>query len=395
MADIRAIGGMSGSGKTLVLANDAWRAFMEGYRIYSNFDLVFDGNQDSFQKRYAEGKLNYVPLFGPKDLFKIKEKGKFLIVIDEIDVFGSDAEDWSGGVDAYAYRSEAAKLVSIFFKKRLRKMSGRVLYTVQQMRMIPPRVREETEYLLLPKIWKKYETGDPDHPMAPLVILIEEKRISVESGEFYPTGIMRKLVHPIFKFPVITKDMLWIYDTDADILTVKDLPGDQKSNPYVENAIYDEPVFKLAQEMLGKGAMVEQLKNSGRYSKWLGDVLIVGGGVQIVLDVVGVKKRHNGKKTKGKAMQIDLKAKWNKISEMLEIDDKTGSMHFLTFYDIDPENPETKVWKVIPVQILERVCHLKTRSQLSRSKLVTPEKILRVQACGAQPFEWLKDLVGI
>lgn len=383
---------MSGSGKTLLLAVIAWKKFLEGYRIYSNMDLDFVGSCLSFMERYFQDKLNYVPLFSPRDLYNIPRGEKFFVCIDEMDIWGSSVEDgFSSGVDSYNYKSENAQLTAIFFKKYLRKMGGEVIFSVQQFRLCPIRVREEVEYQYFPRITKHYKTEDPAHPIAPLQMVVYEKKISPVNSEFYDTGMMWFLKHPVLKIPVITPGMLKIYDTNASILTEHDMHR-SKGTSFSENAVNDEDLFQLANKMFGNGAIVEKLDDSGRYSKWLGDVLVINGSAQVVLDMVGVKRRGTSAATKGKALYIDLKPKWKRIADMLAIDKKVGSSHLLVYYDEDPTVPENRVWKFIPIDMLESSCNLRNPAQLSKSKIVTTEKLLRVQKCGPQPFENIEDL---
>lgn len=383
MADIRAYVGMSGSAKTLCLSNEAWKMWLKGYRVYSNYDLVFDGNAKPWAKRYNEGELNYSPLFHPKDLLRIKLQGRFVIVLDEIDNFGSDPDDLMGGVDAYDFKSEAARMTSAFFKKRLRKLHGSLRYTVQQMRMVPPRVREETEFLDLPHVVKTRMTGDPARPTAPLVVVIKEKRINPESpgGEYYDTGIARRLAHPLLGLGYVTPDMLQIYNTDADILSAADLPQ-PRANPFAENAVNDEKFYHACQKHFGVDCMVELLQDSGNNSQWIGDVVVTPPGqAPFIFDVTGVKKYYKD----GKAQYMDLKPKWEKLKEMLQLDAKIGSVHYLAYYQMEGEKRDKQAWYLIPLSRLRNALYSPIHL-LPSSKIITGSKNLRVQEVEAIPL---------
>jgi hypothetical protein len=380
MADIRAFVGMSGSAKSLCMSNTTWGYWLQGYRIYSNYDLIFDGNNKPWSARYAARELNYTPLFHPRDLLKIKLRGKLLIVLDEIDNFGSDPNDLLGGVDAYDFKSESARLTSAFFKKRLRKLHGKLFYTVQQMRMVPPRVREETEFLDLPEIVRTRLTGDPVHPVAPLVVIIKEKRINPESpgGEFRDTGMARRLCHPILGIGYVTPDMLQIYNTDGDILSTQDLPS-KPGNPFAENAVNDEKFFHECQKHFGIDCVVELLQDSGNNSQWIGDVVVTPPGqAPLIFDVTGVHKYYKN----GSARYLNLAPKWEKLKEMLQLDAKIGSVHYLAYYEFEGDK---QIWNVIPVSRLKNALY-SPAYLLPSSKIITGSKNLKVPEIQAIPL---------
>lgn len=395
MANITAIAGISGSGKTLLAANRAFRNYLHGYKIYSNFDLDFHGNiKVPFKKRYVAGKLDYIPIFEPKDLFKIRPRGKWSLHLDEIDAFGAD-ENYRGGADSYDYQSDSARLVSQFFKKRLRRMDGMVDYTVQHMGQVPKRIREETVKVMKPHIYKYYRGTK-----TPAKMRIEYEFIDVGTGDFYKANdLVGFLKDPLGKgYDLILPEMLNCYDTKADPLSTKNIPQSLKDKTPVENAVYDDIVYKKVRDMFGSSVEVIKLKDSGRYSQWHGDILINGYKQQLILDVTGVKKRFASGDHQGEAMQIDLGHKWKGVKDMLALDQKIGSMHLFVYYDLDPEEDpadESKwIWKALPAGILSDDINSSDYA-LRFSKFVTREKILRVQACWDYigPLKNIKKLI--
>jgi hypothetical protein len=309
-----------------------------------------------------------------------------MILLDEIDNFGSDPDDLMGGVDAYDFKSEASRMTSAFFKKRLRKLEGKLRYSVQQMRMVPPRVREETEFLDLPKIVKTRPTGDPARPIAPLVVVIQEKRINPESagGEYYNTGRARKLRHPLLGLTIVTPDMLQIYNTNADILNVEDIPHRHK-NPFVENAVNDEKFYNECQKQFGVDCLVELLQNSGNNSQWIGDVMVTPPGqAPLIFDVHGVQKYY----ADGRARYLSLASKWEQLKEMLKLDAKIGSIHYLAYYERENDN---MVWYLVPVSRLSNILH-SSKHLLRSSKIITGARNLKVQELQVLPLKDLKIL---
>jgi hypothetical protein len=395
MADITAIAGISGSGKTLLAANRAYKNYLNSYRIYSNFDLDFHGNiKVPFKKRYVGGKLDYIPIFEPKDLFKIKPQGKWSLHLDEIDAFGAD-ENYRGGADSYDYQSDSARLVSQFFKKRLRRMDGKVDYTVQHMGQVPKRIREETVTVLKPKIYKKYDPAGGHNLSVPLKMKIEHEFIDVGTGEFYKSDMMSILKHPVFGFPVIFPEMLDCYDTRANPLSNKDVPDSMKNKSPKDETDNEEVLTKVLGKIFGTNAIIERLKESGRYSQWHGDILVNINGTQLIIDVTADKNRYKTGDKEGMAMTLDTSKKWKSIPLMLDVDRKTGSTHFFAYYNRDPDDPENKQryeWNIIPVEVLENECHMNA-TQLRNSKFLTREKNLRVEACLPSPIKSLKKMI--
>jgi len=323
---------MSGSAKTLAIANFAWRDWFSRKRIYSNFYLQFDGRNMSFKDREKEGLLNFTPLYEPSDLLKISKNSNSAIYLDELDAFGADLKTMKGGADSYDFRGSSAVIVEKFFKKRLRKLHGECWYSVQQFAMVPKRVREETEYIYSPKVLKWRKTPDPIHPTAPLFVILREqiKDLAAESIDvFHDTGRIKKLSHPLFsQISFVTPDMLRIYDTDSDIFYKSaDKP---KSADNFRNPLSDHDLFKACKRYFEPACMVEKLKDSGRYSVWKGDVMITPqNSSPLILDATGAAERKNLKPI----TRLETRAKWEELSKMCDIDDRSGSSHYLAFYN--------------------------------------------------------------
>lgn len=332
MAKINACVGMSGSAKTLAIANFAWRDWFSHKRIYSNFYLQFDGLDMTYKDREKEGLLNFTPLYEPSDLLKISKNSNSAIYLDELDAFGADLKTMKGGADSYDFRGDSAVIVEKFFKKRLRKSHGKCWYSVQQFAMVPKRVREETEYMYSPKVLKWRKTTDPVHPIAPLFVILREQKkdLAAETVDvFNDTGRIKKLSHPLFsKISFVTPDMLRIYDTDADIFYKNmDKP---KSVDNFRNPQSDHDLFKACKRYFEPACMVEKLKDSGRYSIWKGDIMVTPlNSSPIILDATGAAERKNLKPI----TRLETRAKWDELSKMCDIDDRSGSSHYLAYYN--------------------------------------------------------------
>ena len=332
MAKINACVGMSGSAKTLAIANFAWRDWFSHKRIYSNFYLQFDGLDMSFKDREKEGLLNFTPLYEPSDLLKISKNSNSAIYLDELDAFGADINTMQGGADSYDFRGSSAVIVEKFFKKRLRKSHGKCWYSVQQFAMVPKRVREETEYMYSPKVLQWRKTTDTLHPLAPLFVILREQKkdLAAESIDvFHDTGRIKKLSHPLFsQISFVTPDMLRIYDTDADIFYKNaDKP---KSADNFRNPESDRDLFKACKHYFEPACMVEKLKDSGRYSVWKGDVMVTPqNSSPLILDATGAAERKNLKPI----ARLETRAKWEELSKMCDIDDRSGSSHYIAFYN--------------------------------------------------------------
>lgn len=370
MAKINAVVGMSGSAKTLATANFAWQAWFSKKRIYSNFYLQFDGQDMPFKERAEKGLLNFTPLYEPSDLLKISKNSNSAIFLDELDAFGADPKTLKGGADSYDFRGGSAVIVEKFFKKRLRKTHGELWYTVQQLAMAPKRVREETEYMYSPKVLRWRKTGDPVHPIAPLFVILREQKkdLAAETIDvFHDTGRIKKLTHPLFsKISFVTPDMLRIYDTDSDIF-YKDTDKPKHADNF-RNPKSDQDLYKICKRLFEPACMVEKLKDSGRYSVWKGDVMITPkNSPPIILDATGAAERKNLKKI----TRLETRAKWGELSEMCDIDDRSGSSHYLAFYDerMTPKGNIVKDWSASHIEnIRNQVKHNKPK-RLYVSKL--------------------------
>jgi len=360
LANINACVGMSGSAKTLTIANFAWKDWYSRKRIYSNFYLEFDGLNMPFKEREKKGLLNFTPLYEPADLLKISGQSNIAIYLDELDAFGADAKTMMGGADSYAFKGESAVIVEKFFKKRLRKSHGKLWYTVQQLAMAPKRVREETEYLYSPKVLKWRKTNDPDHPMAPLFVVLREQKKDLASETidiYHDTGRLKKLGHPLFpQLSFITPDMLRIYNTDSDIFS-KDAKPTNPDN--FRNPKSDDDLYKKCKRYFEPLCIVEKLKDSGRYSQWKGDVMITPkNSAPIILDATGAAFRNDLQPV----TRLETRAKWGEMSQMCDIDDRTGSSHYLAYYN-ERKTPKGSIVKDWFVAHLDDV-----RSQVKHQK---------------------------
>ena len=361
MANITAIVGLSGASKTLLMSNIAWREYLKGRRIFANYYLQLDLEDYTFKDRQKKDNLNlnFMPLFEPNDLKKIPRTASARIFIDEIDAFGAD-NILESGVDSYTYRSKEATATEKYFKKRLRKSNADAYYTVQQMAMVPIRIREETTTIFQPKVKKWVETGNKEHPMAPQILHYSIFKRDLNSGKFRNSGQVRNLVHPLGLAPHITPDMLSIYDTNADIFFKEDKASvtevteneSDKPNSGNDNSFsfeLENLFFSECEKIFNHGSIVELLKNSGRHSKWMGDIMITPPQKPpIIFDVCG-PKRHN---KSGKASQLHTADKQNVFSNMNNIDSTIGSHHFIAYYDKEFTNTgnEKKLWQVVPLK---------------------------------------------
>lgn len=360
MANITAIVGLSGAAKTLLMSNIAWREYLKGRRIFANYYLQLDLESYTFKDRQKKDNLslNFMPLFEPDDLKKIPRTASARIFIDEIDAFGAD-NILESGVDSYTYRSKEATATEKYFKKRLRKSNADAYYTVQQMAMVPVRIREETTSIFIPKVMKWIETGNKEHPIAPQILHYQIHKRDLTTGKFRNTGQVRSLMHPLGLAPHITPDMLTIYDTNADIFFKEDRaitevtesesvePNSGNDNSF--SFELEKQFFSECEKIFNHGSIVELLKNSGRYSKWHGDIMITPPQKPpIVFDVCG-PKHHN---KSGKASQLHAANKQKIFSDMSVIDSTIGSHHYIAYYDKEftGSGKEKKKWQVVPLE---------------------------------------------
>ena len=361
MANITAIVGLSGAAKTLLMSNIAWREYLKGRRVFANYYLQFDLEDYTFKDRQKREKLslNFMPLFEPDDLKKIPRTASARIFIDEIDAFGAD-NILESGVDSYTYRSKEATATEKYFKKRLRKSNANAYYTVQQMAMVPIRIREETTAIYQPKVKKWVETGNKEHPTAPQILHYSIFKRDLNSGKFRNTGQVRNLMHPLGLAPHITPDMLAIYDTNADIFfkedkaitevteSESDTPVSVKVDPF-RNPVTDESLYQECKKIFNHGTVVEKLQESGRYSYWKGDIIITPPHKSaVVLDAIGVNKY---KKDGVTAAYLWNKNKYEQFSEMINIDANTGTKHFIAYANkrLSKKDKVLKDWFVAPL----------------------------------------------
>lgn len=367
MANITAIVGLSGAAKTLLMSNIAWREYLKGHRIFANYYLEFDYEHHKFNDRQKKGLLNFTPIFEPNDLKKIPKTSHAQIFLDEIDAFGAD-NILESGVDSYNFRSKEATATEKYFKKRLRKSNASAYYTVQQMAMVPKRIREETTTIFRPQVKRWRQTGDTKHPVAPQLLHYRIYKMDLGTGNFVNSGKVKSLNHPLGISPGITQDMLEIYDTNSDIFFKDDKTGvserqgvdsnsgmtDQvvsksgKRDPF-RNPTTDESLFIECKKTFNHGTIVEKIEESGRYSPWKGDIKISPPGKQtVILDAVGVHMYHKDGIT---AKSLETRNKYDAFSEMINIDIAHNTKHYLAFYNKKIKNKDNvmKDWNIAPI----------------------------------------------
>ena len=364
MANITAIVGLSGAAKTLLMSNIAWREYLKGRRIFANYYLQLDLENHTFKDRQKKDglNLNFMPLFEPNDLKKIPRTASARIFLDEIDAFGAD-NILESGVDSYQYRSKEATATEKYFKKRLRKSNANAYYTVQQMAMVPVRIRDETTAIYQPKVKKWVETGNKEHPLAPQILHYSIFKRDLNSGKFRNTGQVRNLMHPLGVAPHITPDMLSIYDTNADIffkedkISVSEVTESESDNsnsvkvdPF-RNPVTDESLFQECRKIFNHGTIVEKIAESGRCSEWKGDIIISPPGQPyIILDAVGSHKfAPDGVTTKW----LQTKNKYDSFSKMIDIDTVHKTKHYLAFYNkrLNKKDAVLKNWFIAPLDL--------------------------------------------
>lgn len=340
MADVIAIVGASGSGKTLLLSQYAYRNWFLGRRIYANYDLDFGTPRSNLKQRIDDGRLNYTPLFEPQDLFKITDGSA--IFISEIDTFGA-GENYKGGVDSYDYKSEAATITEKFFKKKLRKLHCSIFYDVQQLRMVPIRIKEETITVFEPYIYKWGRMGED---LVPLIVHYRVRKLNNIEGTHDLTGEIKRLVHPIFghetphpKFgfiKYITPDMLSIYDTDSDPFRSRDTFFGNAEAHEPEDPAYrnEKKIMKRFQSRLPYST-VTAIPNSGLNSKKHGDLEIEFPKAfnlpKFIIEVKGV-----GKVDGGEVKSLNAKTEGGQITNWaggLAYDLDYGTKHLCAYYD--------------------------------------------------------------
>jgi len=137
---IIAVVGKRGMGKTLLMTWLLWHyAKQSGLPVYSNYSLKLPGVE--CKKMSKEFMRTF---FETKGEAFLKMNGG-LLAIDEFTLF----------LDAYDFRSKAAKLFS-YFVLQTRKRNVSLFYTVQQMNLVPLRMRNNTDLIIEPY----YNDGD-------------------------------------------------------------------------------------------------------------------------------------------------------------------------------------------------------------------------------------------
>lgn len=367
MANITAIVGLSGAAKTLLMSNIAWREYLKGRRIFANYYLELDYEHHKFNDRQKTGNLNFTPIYEPADLRHIPKTVGASIFLDEIDAFGAD-NILESGVDSYNFRSKQATATEKYFKKRLRKSNASAYYTVQQMAMVPVRIREETTAIFMPKVKKWVETGNSKHPIAPHILHYTIYKRDLTTGKFRNTGKVKSLNHPLGIAKGITPDMLSIYDTNADIFFKEDKKGlsesgndnlnsvnggndgdvSVKQDPF-RNPVTDESLYQECKKNFNHGTVIEKLQESGRYSYWKGDIIITPPHKPaVILDAIGVNKYKSDGIT---AAYLWNKNKYDQFSEMINIDATTGTKHYVAYANkrLSKKDKVLKDWFISPL----------------------------------------------
>lgn len=338
MAKVTGHLGVSGSGKTLLMSNEAYAYWLKGARIYSNYDLNFNHPGMDIKTRIKEGCLNYTPIFTPDDLYKTTPGS--VIVISELDSFGSD-ELMMGGVDSYDFKSKPATRMEKFVKKRLRKSHSTLLYDVQQLMMIPKRIREETLKIYEPFI---YQWGRMGAEFVPYRLHYRERKIDNLDGIHKLTGRIFRLGHPIFsKTPHpkygfikhITPDMLKIYDTDADPFKDDD-PTFRREESNNEDPAYRNEliIFKRLKKRLNF-ATVSAIPNSGQDSKKYGD-LEIDFPIRYKIPRLIIEVKSPSKNKDGHVFSINARTKAGNITNWaggMAFDEIYGTKHLGAFFD--------------------------------------------------------------
>jgi len=351
MAKIYGVVGASGSGKTLLVSNFAYRSWFRNERIFSNYDLDFGTPRSSLETRIKEDRLNYTPIFTPSDFEKITNGSS--IYITEIDSFGGDVQG-TRGVDSYDFRSVAATQTEKFFKKRLRKMHCSVYYDVQQLKMVPKRIRDETLLVYEPYIfrWGMLDErvlnpkAKPNMIQVPYVVHYRVRKLNNITGEHDLTNEVRKLVHPIFGYNPhpeygyirhVTPDMLNIYDTDTDPFKNADYFNSLRGI----NSESGKPVFKNEMKILKRfktrlpEATVSLIPDSGINSKKYGDIEIEFPKSydlpKFIIEVKGIGKTLNGE-----IRSINCKTKEGNVTNWaggIAHDEDFGTKHLCAYLD--------------------------------------------------------------
>ncbi len=374
MANITAIIGVSGSGKTLMLANLAKHHYFEEQRIYSNFHLNLDGDDIDFKTRRKTGNLNYTPLFTPADLGTIQNGS--VVVIDEIDMFGSESHS-ERGADSYAYRNEASTTVERYFKKRLRKTHCTVYYTCQQLKMVPNRIRDETLKVYEPRVYMWGVYGDD---IVPYIVHYSIRKLNNITGNHDLTGEVKLMVHPVFgHYPHpdfgyikhVTPDMLTVYDTDADPFRPAESgmffgqTDDEEAAEQISRYQCEVMTYKAFNKALPE-ATVMTYPNSGCNSKRCGDMEIEFpteyGIPKIIVEVKGGSREYT-EDNQMKNIKITnpdgLKTNWG---EALAHDKQFGTIHVIAI-------PNLKTEEIFVFGLNDNYNYIKDKTKLAFSKL--------------------------
>ncbi|VVB60357.1 Uncharacterised protein [uncultured archaeon] len=325
-----------------MLAVRAKREHFLGSRIYANFHLNLDNRQIDFATRRKENDLNYTPVFTPEDLSSVTSGSS--IFIDELDVLGVENPE-ERGVDSYSYRNESSTLSERFLKKRLRKKNCSIWYTIQQLNMVPTRIRAETLNVFEPIVVKSImnEHGE----IVPYIIHYRERYLNNITGMHDLTPDIKILSHPIFgysstphpKFGVIkyvTPDMLSLYDTMSEPFRPSDKFSTKAGFPKDRDENFVYPNEKAVCEALKKAlpqASIIPYPRSGLGSKRAGDIEIkfpVDFGLPtIIVEVKGADKF--GKDGDIRSISTQQDGKGMNWSDALAFDGNFNTVHVCAF----------------------------------------------------------------
>lgn len=236
MATILGIFGLQGSGKTMLMTSYAYRDFLNGKKIYSNYHLK---------------GIDYIPISSLDDLHKMKNG---VALLDELWLYLFSRTSQSN------LNKEIMKLVMLNRKRGLD-----IYYTAQLNRSVDVMLREVTQYFIYPKLIP-LKNGDK-------VIY------HIKYGVFDRTGF---LVSDVI---VLKHDVnYWgqFYDTTQEIGSLK-----TDKSP-IEKGIGVEKKFADALRKVKGFKYVELLPNSGWNSTWSYDVIGYRKDGVFAFDVKGI-----------------------------------------------------------------------------------------------------------
>lgn len=135
---IIAIIGKRGEGKTMLLSLLNWCDWLHEKHIWTNYHFL-DGKERSHHMT-----KDFLQTFFDTQGEAFLQTHGGVLAIDEIATF----------IDAYDFRSKKAKIFSMFVMQT-RKRNVKLLYTTQQLRLVPIRIRDNTDYIYEPSYEKE------------------------------------------------------------------------------------------------------------------------------------------------------------------------------------------------------------------------------------------------